>query len=123
MLQILLVTTDPEPLSEFLTTLTEDREVRLQYAASGVEALEQVRATPPHLVIIDRTVSDCTPFDLVSSVLSTNAMVNTAVVSTLSEEAFHEAYEGLGVLDHLSPPLGPEDGRQILEKLRRILGL
>ena len=48
-------------------------------------------------------------------------MVNTAVISLLAEDQFHEQSEGLGVLSRL--PLTPDagDAAALLLKLRQIL--
>jgi hypothetical protein len=59
----------------------------------------------------------------VPELLMVNAMVNTAVVSPLSDQEFHEASEGLGVLARL--PLMPDkrDAARLLHKLRQLFGL
>ena len=44
---------------------------------------------------------DTEPLSLVQKLLTVNALVNTAVVSPLSDEEFHEASEGLGILGRL----------------------
>ena len=51
-----------------------------------------------------------------------NAMVNTAVVSPLSDEEFHEASEGLGILGRLPDHPGMSDSGELLHKLRTVLG-
>jgi hypothetical protein len=60
---------------------------------------------------------------LVREIISANAMVNTAVVSALSEEDFHDKSEGLGVLCRLPIVPGCNDSEALLQKLRRVLGL
>ena len=65
---------------------------------SGTEALAAVRAACPHLVVVDSDLPDTDPLGLVKKLLMVNAMINTAVISPLSEEQFHEASEGLGVV-------------------------
>ena len=47
-----------------------------------------------------------------------NAMVNTAVVSPLSDEEFHEASEGLGILGRLPNEPGMNDAGELLRKLQ-----
>ena len=50
-------------------------------------------------------------------------MVNTAVVSPLSDEEFHEASEGLGILGRLSTDPGMSEASELLHKLRAVLGV
>ena len=52
-----------------------------------------------------------------------NAMVNTAVVSPLSDEEFHEASEGLGILGRLPNEPGMSDAVELLHKLITVLGV
>jgi DNA-binding NarL/FixJ family response regulator len=90
---------------------------------SGAEALEAARTAAPQLVIIDADLPDTAPFDLVQKLLMVNAMVNTAVVSPLSDEEFHEASEGLGILGRLPNEPGMSDAGELLHKLRTVLGV
>ena len=78
---------------------------------------------PLSLPIIDIELPDTEPLPLVQELLTVNAMVNTAVVSPLTEEEFHEASEGLGILAHLPLRPGRSDAAELLRKLRQILGL
>jgi DNA-binding response OmpR family regulator len=122
MIQILMVTVRPEALHSFAETLSSDPEVRIEQAASGADTLTAVRASSPHLVLIDHELPDVKPFDLVKELLLVNAMVSTAVVSSLSEREFHEASEGLGVLASLPLEPGRGDAAELLDKLRKVLG-
>ncbi len=82
-----------------------------------------MRAACPHLVVVDSDLPDTDPLGLVQKLLMVNAMVNTAVISPLAEEQFHEASEGLGVLSRLPVEPGHSDAADLLHKLRRVLGL
>ena len=122
MLRILLVTTRREALHSFVDALSSDSEVHLELVASGAEALGAVRKDSPHLVIIDSELSDTGAISLVQELLMVNAMVSTAVVSSLSDHEFHDASEGLGVLAHLPLMPGKNEAEELLHKLRSILG-
>ena len=81
------------------------------------------RTAAPHLVIIDVDLPDIAPLDLVQKLLMVNALVNTVVVSPLSDEEFHEASEGLGILGRLPNDPGMSDADEMLHKLRMVLGV
>jgi DNA-binding NarL/FixJ family response regulator len=123
MLRIVLATTRPEALQAFAVALSSDPEVQLENVVSGAEALEAARTAAPHLVIIDADLPDTAPLDLVQKLVMVNAMVNTAVVSPLSDEEFHEASEGLGILGRLPNEPGLSDAGELLLKLRTVLGV
>lgn len=123
MLRILLVTARQETIHPFAEGLASSPEVHLEQVGSGAEALSAVRTHPPHLVIIDSELPDTRPLSLVPELLLVNAMVNTAVVSPLSDQEFHEASEGLGILASLPLMPGKRDAAELLHKLRQLLGL
>jgi DNA-binding NarL/FixJ family response regulator len=123
MLQIVLATARPQAMQVFAAALASNPGVNLQQVISGAEALEAARTTAPHLVIIDTDLPDTAPLDLVQKLLMVNAMVNTAVVSPLSDEEFHEAAEGLGILGRLPDDPGVSDAGELLHKLRTVLGI
>ncbi len=121
MLHIILVTTRPGIFHSFAERLRSDPEVCVDQVDSGAEALGLVRTRSPHLVIVDSEVTDTDPLGLVREIISANAMVNTAVVSALSEHEFHEAAEGFGVLCRLPLDSGPGEADELLKKLRSVL--
>lgn len=123
MLHILLVSAREETVRVFAEGFSSAPGVQLTRVSSGAEALQAVRTTPPQLAIIDFELRDSEPLALVQELLTVNAMVNTALVSPLSDEEFHEATEGLGVLARLPLSPGPGDVAELLIRLRRVLGL
>lgn len=123
MLRIVLATARPQALEAFAAALSSNPEVQVQFAPSGAAALDATRTAVPQLVIIDKGLSDAEPLELVQKLLMVNAMVNTAVVSPLSEDEFHEASEGLGVLVRLPEDPGAAEAADLLNKLQTVLGL
>jgi DNA-binding NarL/FixJ family response regulator len=123
MLHIILATARPEVWQAFAAALSANPEVRLDHLVSGAEVLEAARTAAPQLAIIDVDLPGPAPLDLVQKLLMVNAMVNTAVVSPLSDEEFHEASEGLGILGRLPTEPGMTDASDLLHKLRMVLGV
>ena len=72
------------------------------------------------LFITDEQLPDTTARDLIEKALFKDAMMNCVVLSTLSHNAFHEAYEGLGVLMQFPPEPGEKQARALLDHLDRI---
>ncbi len=122
MLHILLVTPRLDSLQGFAEALASDPGVRLEHAASGAAALKTAGRAAPQLAIIDTGLPDTTPLDLVQKLLMVNALINTAVVSELSEAQFHEASEGLGILGRLPVNPGRDEAAALLGKLKAVLG-
>jgi DNA-binding NarL/FixJ family response regulator len=123
MLRIVIATTRLKAWQAFAAALSANPEVHLDHVVSGAEAMEAARTAAPHLLIIDAELPDLAPLDLVQKLLMINAMVNSAVVSPLSDEEFHEASEGLGILGRLPNEPGGSDAGELLHKLRTVLGV
>lgn len=122
MLKILLVTSNKDHLSELGVSLAKN-DAQLSWAYSGQEALDHLKNTSPDLIVSDEKLSDMTGLELVLKSLSVNVMVNFAVISPLSEEDFHEASEGLGVLAQLPPLPGADKAATLLDLLKKVSGL
>ncbi|MEN6441527.1 MAG: response regulator, partial [Syntrophobacter sp.] len=89
--RILLVSTRSEGLAPFTRALSSDSEVQLRQVEGHAEAIDEVRELSPHLVIIDAGLPDADRLEFVRELWQVDAMVNTAVISTLTHEQFHEA--------------------------------
>jgi PleD family two-component response regulator len=108
------------PLAEALEALIQ---ADISWAESGKTALAQAGDTPPVLVVIDETLPDMTGVELARELLKKNALINTALVSELSPEDFHEFSEGLGVLLQLPPAPEKEKAQEIISALKGIFAL
>lgn len=75
------------------------------------------------LVIVDGNLPGEKTRDLIERIVMQNPMVNCVATSALSPEAFHETFEGLGVLMQL--PLKPHepDAARLVIHLNKILGM
>lgn len=95
---------------DFWQTLAPDFQGKgfiLDYADTLEKALDVIRETPPALAILDLETTDGTASTeerlrkmrgSLASILKVNAMIHTAVVSSLPHDELHDATEGYGVL-------------------------
>lgn len=118
---ILLVSMRQEGLSPLKETLSSDPEFRLKHVGSGVDALRTLHEFPPHLAVIDSSLPDMEPLDLIKKILMVNAMVNTAVMTSVDDKTFHDQTEGLGILTRLPLQPGRREAEQLLLKLRQVV--
>jgi len=116
-MSIVLATTRPDELAAFSKTLADKTGQDVDVASSGAAALERVSAKSPALVVIDENLPDHKPLDLVREILMVSAMTLTAVVTSMSEEDFHEAAEGYGVLMALPANPAAQDGTELANRL------
>ncbi len=98
-----------------------DSGAEVVHARSGMAALEMAKVRSPVLVIVDASMSDFRPFELVLELTRVNALINSAVMSALSPEQFHDDSEGLGVLTQIAPNPVEQDALDVMAKLIRVL--
>jgi DNA-binding NtrC family response regulator len=92
----------------------------LIWADSLRAARALVSQSPPDLVVIDERVDDLDCIQAAHQLVMANALVNLAAVSTLPDDDFHRASEGLGILARLSPAAGVPEAASLLEKLSQV---
>lgn len=122
MYKVLLAGDQPEALARLAAGLEEDGRAHLYWAQNDQEALSLTQELAPQLVVIDGQGRDKEALALVSKLLMVNAMVNTAVVTAMDEEEFHEFSEGLGILMSLPPDPGEDMAKDLLDKLISVAG-
>jgi DNA-binding response OmpR family regulator len=121
--RVLIVTPHRSRLAEFAQCLAEQHDIQVVWAEDGKAAIADVMRHPPLAVIIDDNLLDMPGFDLVRRLLPINALINTAVISDLSAEAFHEASEGLGIMVQLPPTPAKSEALAVLARLKRMASL
>jgi len=118
----IVVTPRPDKMSALMEGL-EAGGVTTTTVANGESALEAVKKNAPQLVVIDEGLPDFKPLDLVVKVIMTNALANTAVISSMPDKEFHDKSEGFGVLRALVGSPSREDGEELAAHLVRVLNL
>ncbi|RUA01380.1 MAG: response regulator [Deltaproteobacteria bacterium] len=101
---------------------TAGRDIRLTWVRSGADALNAATDSVPDLIVVDDPLEDTDGVRLIRQLLGVNAMINTALVSPLSGEDFHESTEGLGILNNLPPDPDESDAHALLASLVEIVG-
>ena len=122
MYKVLLAAAQPETLARLAAGMEEDGRTHIYWAQDDQEVLTLTQELAPQLVVIDGQGREKEAFDLVSKLLTVNAMTNTAVVSAMDEQEFHETSEGLGILMPLPPDPGEELAKGLLDKLLSVAG-
>jgi ActR/RegA family two-component response regulator len=114
---ILLATSRLKDLQSFARALEERRETALVIVGTADAAFQAAERKRPALAVIDRHVNGADATAIARRLLKLNAFIHTAILSDLSEAAFHEASEGLGVLMKLPMKPGAGDAELLMAKL------
>ncbi|MBN1904832.1 MAG: response regulator [Deltaproteobacteria bacterium] len=123
MFKLLLVSKTRDALSDFCSGLRENDSNELLYSDSGEEAIKVLKQNSFDLVITDEDVGDMSGLELARKLITVSPLTNCVAVSSLSEEDFHEASEGLGLMTHLPLNPGTSEADNLLKNLRQIKGL
>ena len=118
-MNILIASSRAAQFARFAAALAEGG-ANVDFVPNGAAALASVTERAPALCVADGTLPDMEPFALVARLMQVNALVHTAVVSELSEEDFHEAGEGLGILRRLPATAGAAEARELLAALATV---
>ncbi len=96
------------------------QELEMVSVATGIDGLLLVKGKQIDLVIVDEQLGDMDGIAFVKQLVKINPMINTAIVSALSADQFHEATEGLGVLMQLPKEPQEKDAETLLAILEKI---
>lgn len=125
MIKILMVIAEAEKesFSEFIKVFENSDNVEMFFNYTGNEALQEISVNPVDFVIVDEKLKDMKGIEFLKKLLSINPMINTAAVSPLSHDDFHEATEGLGVFAQLPSRPGKEEAKDLLKQYENLIKL
>ena len=119
-MRVAMITARRDRLAAFQAGL-EQRSARVDGFADGWSFLQAAPSRSWDLVVVDGLGI---PFrDFLERLLAIDARLNTAVITDLDPQAFHEATEGLGVLWGLPARPDAMDVGPLLERLTAVGGL
>ena len=119
MIEMLIVTRNRNDFYELADVFSKN-DLQISWAESGEEALSLIRSQNVQLVIADEHFFDMTGVELIEKLVLLNPMICCAAVSSLSEEDFHEASEGLGILMQLPVCPKKEDADKLFKYFKKI---
>lgn len=120
---IVFIAKDFSRFGPLVYRLRRDRRVELIPVVTGAAGLAQLRGKPIDLVIVDEQLEDMSGIEFVRQLVTVNPLANTAIVGALTEEDFHEATEGMGVLMQLPRQPTEQDAETLLGLMAKIAGL
>ncbi len=120
---IVFVAKDFSRFATLVARLRLELEVQLIPVVSGSAGLIQLKGREADLIVVDEQLDDMSGIDFIKQLVLINPSANTALVGSLTEEAFHEATEGLGVLTQLPPRPDEKDAAALLAVVAKITQL
>jgi len=122
MLRILLVSPDKDSLIDLKTGFEEDG-VQTTWVVTCGDIFFRLKEETFDLIVIDEKLPEMNGLECIEKLISSNPMLNCAVISSLSPDEYHEASEGLGILMQLPEKPVKEDAAKLIDHLNTILNL
>lgn len=124
-INVLLVCDGPDALKDLERGLGRCPDTCVIRAKSGHASLGLIAESSARidLVVVDQSVEGQPGLRWVEQTVAVNPMVNTALVSELSDDDFHEYTEGLGVLMRIPPDSDETTATQVVKRLSKVISL
>lgn len=122
-LRILYVENDPQSaqkLEPFFQRLEELTDLSILRVASGDEVFAAASSMGSDVVVIGTSLANEAPLDFAQTLAKKLPLIDSAIVSELPAEEFHEVTEGLGVFMQLPPVSGTDEAETFYAKLQKI---
>jgi DNA-binding response OmpR family regulator len=118
----ILIVDDAQELAQMFAQLLGDAGYSTALAATGPEALAQLQAQPPDLLLLDVNLPELDGYALASMLKSDPATATIPIVMVSAQEGRGARVIGLesGAEDYLSKPVDPAE---LLAKVRNLLAL
>ena len=120
MTQLMLVTADKNRFADFAEGI-ESFGGTVRWASTGEQAVTLLTEENVALVVADEDLGDMTGLSFADRLVRVNPLINSAVVSSLTKEEFHEVSEGLGILMALPPEPNKSDAERLMTHLSQII--
>ncbi len=118
-----MVSDNPSGCDGLQKGLLKHAGVVVDMAGSFDDAMAGIGSAMPDLVIVDESLGGVSGKQVVENMIRKNPMVNTALVSSLSDEDFHEDTEGLGILMPIRKDGGEDQAKEVIERIEKLLSL
>lgn len=122
----ILIVTPRAAFWEGMKGVFEKHDAAVRMAPAMPEALASLKEQKAALALLDLFGGDAWNADelkkAVISILMQDAMINTASVCGMGDETFHDAMEGLGMINDLPALPSEADVEDLLNRLLVILG-
>lgn len=119
-LRIALADAEPARLKSFTDALLQKEGCIITFVSSADKLLSLLAQKGCDVVIIGDRLDGTTPMALIMEVTKKFPLINTAMISNLPHDAFHDSTEGLGVFMQLPTIPDGATAVEFFEKLGRI---
>lgn len=104
-----------------LKEILKDNDHQVVEATSTSTAQNILTELTVDLLIVDEEIKEVKGMEFLKETVMKNPFINSAIVSLLSPEDFHEKSEGLGIIMQLSTTPSHEESCQLVEKVKKIV--
>lgn len=119
-MKIVLVSSEYQAFNDFVKYLDLNNNVSVLWVAGGQDALEYAKKIETDLVVVAEQLNDGLGLEFIKQLAKEFPLANSALISTLAAEEFHQQTEGLGVLMQLPVNPGEKEAIDLLNQMGAI---
>lgn len=123
MMRFLIVSEEPARLNGLRAGLMKQPQIKIDVVTSVDGVMKEISGVVPSLVVVDEYIAGVSGKELIETMIKKNPMINTALVSGLTPEDFHEFTEGLGILMQIPGDAGEDVADDMVQKLEKLYSL
>ncbi len=120
MSKILLVSKTRANFEKLTRELNEYQENQISWVATSKEAMPIAINKEVDVIISDAELGDSDGLSFIKLIAQKCPLINSALVSSVTDDEFHEITEGLGVFMQLPDNPGNTDAEKIMQILQSI---
>jgi len=99
-----LIVDDDEAIAEFVAVILAERGYRVRTAFNGRQALDLLRQTPPHVLLLDLMLPLMDGWDLAKAIRESATLRDTPIVVMSAHDDVPEAAQAIGAVGYLTKP-------------------
>ncbi|WDP89899.1 MAG: hypothetical protein HUN04_09335 [Desulfobacter sp.] len=123
MKRVVFVSREKDQFAELELMLARN-DMRVEWSGTGKGLLSLLSNTPKgewiNLVVVEETLADTDAVALIKEFIPQSPMTNSVVAGTMDKKAFHDTYEGYGVLLQIAPKPSTADADTLESTLKKI---
>ncbi len=120
MTKILLVSKKKAKFEILMKELQEYQENQISWVATSKEAMQLATNKEVDVIVSHSELEDSDGLSFIKLIAAKCPLINSALVSSHTDDDFHEITEGLGVFKQLPDKPGKEEAEKIMEILQSI---
>lgn len=122
-INVILLSKEESSLAEVASVFAAQSGFNITWLPSAEQVWSFMQNTKIDVVVVSELLQDCTGLQFIKKLVTKNPLVNCALMSSLSQDEFHEETEGYGIFMQLPVNPNPQSANDMIVHLGKIYQL